>query len=221
VNFYAPTFILYELSSPFLNIHWFCDKLNMTGSTLQFVNGIVLLFTFFSCRLCWGTYNSIRVFNDVWRAYIAGTVIQNDPETGKLSSTTTLGNGGFKHDVLQFADGQSVPLWLAAAYLISNLTLNGLNWFWFGKMIETLRKRFDPPLGTRQPEEKAAPVSKPVREDEKVLIEGTSVATPPAVEADEPDFLREGVSAVPVTMEKSGGGKHLEVRSRTSTRRKG
>jgi hypothetical protein len=69
VNFYAPTFILYELSSPFLNIHWFCDKLNMTGSTLQFVNGIVLLFTFFSCRLCWGTYNSIRVFNDVWRGH--------------------------------------------------------------------------------------------------------------------------------------------------------
>ena len=41
----------------------------MTGSTIQFLNGIVLLLTFFSCRLVWGTYNSIVVFADVWRAY--------------------------------------------------------------------------------------------------------------------------------------------------------
>ncbi|KAK3080578.1 hypothetical protein LTS18_000118, partial [Coniosporium uncinatum] len=61
VNYYAPTFILYELSSPFLNIHWFCDKLHLTGSTIQLLNGVVLLATFFGCRLCWGTFNSLRV----------------------------------------------------------------------------------------------------------------------------------------------------------------
>jgi hypothetical protein len=221
VNFYAPTFILYELSSPFLNIHWFCDKLNRTGSTLQFVNGIILLVTFFSCRLCWGTYNSIRVFADVYRAYTAGAVTLTDPEVGKLSSTTTIGNAGFKHDILRFADGQTVPLWLAAAYLASNLTLNGLNWFWFSKMIETLRKRFDPPLGTRRPEVKEP---MPVPEDEKVLIEGTHVATPAAVMADDVDYLRAGTS--PVTVDRNSSGTHLEVkasevRSRTSTRRRG
>ena len=43
VNYYAPTFILYELSSPFLNIHWFCDKLNMTGSKIQLYNGFINL----------------------------------------------------------------------------------------------------------------------------------------------------------------------------------
>ncbi|KAH7083403.1 TLC domain-containing protein [Paraphoma chrysanthemicola] len=223
VNFYAPTFILYELSSPFLNIHWFCDKLNMTGSTLQFVNGVFLLFTFFSCRLCWGTYNSFLVFADILRAYKAGAVTVSDPEFGKLSNNTTLGNAGFKHDVLQFAEGQTVPLWLAGAYLASNLILNGLNWFWFGKMIETLRKRFDPPLGTRRPE-----VNEPsaVPEDEKVLIEGIHVGTPAATEAEVEDYLRASTGAIPVSLEKTKSGTHLEVtasevRSRTSTRRRG
>jgi len=44
---------------------------------------------------------------------------------------------------------EDVPFWLAASYLASNITLNGLNWYWFGKMIEAIRKRFDPPFGTR------------------------------------------------------------------------
>jgi hypothetical protein len=221
VNYYASSFILYELSSPFLNIHWFCDKLNMTGSTLQFVNGIVLLFAFFSCRLCWGTYQSIRVFGDVYRALIAGPVVLTDPTSGKLNNNTVVGNAGFKHDILQFAEGQTIPLWLAATYLASNMILNGLNWFWFGKMIETLRSRFDPPLGTRQPDVKK---SKLVPDNEKVLVEGTHVATP-GVEVVE-DYLRAESSNVPVKLEKNKSGTHLEasvseVRSRTSTKRKG
>ena len=193
VNFYAPTFILYELSSPFLNIHWFCDKLNMTGSTVQFVNGIFLLFTFFSCRLVWGTYNSIKVFYDVYIAYTAGAVSLSSPQSGKLNNSTVVGNAAFKNDVLRFADGQSVPLWLAFAYLASNLTLNGLNWFWFGKMIETLRKRFDPPLGTRRPEVKEP---EKIDEKDKVLIEGIHVATPAAVDLDAADYLRDRKSVV-------------------------
>ena len=48
----------------------------------------------------------------------------------------------------------AVPLWMAAAYAASNITLNSLNWYWFGKMIETIRKRFPPPLGTMKVEKK-------------------------------------------------------------------
>lgn len=220
VNFYATNFILYELSSPFLNIHWFCDKLNMTGGTIQFVNGIVLLFTFFSCRIIWGTYQSFRVFADIYAAYTAGAVTLSDPEFGKLNNSTIVGNAGYKHDILQFAEGQTVPLWLAGAYLASNLTLNGLNWFWFGKMIETLRKRFDPPLGTRRPEVKEPEA---ISENEKVLIEGIHVSTPAAFDEDAKDYLDVGTE--PVKVEKNSTGTHLEVkqnevRSRTGTRRK-
>ncbi|KAI8935262.1 hypothetical protein NX059_007851 [Plenodomus lindquistii] len=223
VNNYACTFILYELSSPFLNIHWFCDKLNMTGTTLQLVNGIVLLFTFFSCRLVWGSYQSVRVFGDVYRAYYAGPVSLSDPQFGKLNNSTVVGNAGFKNDVLRFAEGQTVPLWLAGAYLAANIVLNSLNWFWFAKMIQTLRSRFEPPLGTK----KATPVGEKVieiPENEKVLIEGTHVSTPAAREDDAKDYVNAAANGV--VTEKSRGGTHLEVkqsevRSRTSTKRRG
>ena len=38
--------------------------------------------------------------------------------------------------------GLPVPPWLAIAYVVSNTTLSALNFYWFGRMIETLMKRF-------------------------------------------------------------------------------
>ncbi|KAJ8114514.1 hypothetical protein OPT61_g3625 [Boeremia exigua] len=67
-NYYGLSFILYELSTPFLNIHWFCDKLGYTGSKLQLYNGIALLFTFFACRVVWGTYQSTMIYSDIYKA---------------------------------------------------------------------------------------------------------------------------------------------------------
>lgn len=225
MNFYAPTFILYELSSPFLNIHWFCDKLSLTGSTLQLINGIFLLLTFMSCRLIWGTYQSIRVFGDIWTAYHAGPVTFLDPTIKSFDNATAIDAGTTERTaILQFADGQTVPLWLAFAYLASNLVLNGLNWFWFTKMIETLRKRFDPPLGTRRAEK---PKHIDIPENEKVLIEGIDVATP-GVEADGKVLVPEhyGINGDGEVVKVETKTTHLEVegrevRSRNSTRRRG
>ena len=134
VNYYGPTFILYELSSPFLNFHWFFDKINMTGSRAQLYNGILLLVTFFLCRLVWGTYQSVRVYQDVWAALQA-------PGPGKAP---VLGAADPTSEIMRFAGDQHVPVWLAITYLGSNLVLNTLNFYWFGKMIETVRKRFRP-----------------------------------------------------------------------------
>lgn len=38
---------------------------------------------------------------------------------------------------------KGIPIWLAVTYLSSNVVLNSLNFYWFGKMIETVRKRFE------------------------------------------------------------------------------
>ncbi|KAK5088742.1 hypothetical protein LTR05_002963 [Lithohypha guttulata] len=157
-NYYGPVFILYELSSPFLNVHWFCDKLNMTGSKLQWYNGMVLLFTFFSCRLVWGTYQSIRVYYDVWQILKIDTTAAFR-QGHDLSSTTGKSIFNTRDGQLCMGDSQcvraqsevmkfvnlatSVPYWLIAVYLVSNVTLNALNWYWFGKMIETVMKRFE------------------------------------------------------------------------------
>ncbi|KAI9807140.1 MAG: hypothetical protein M1825_005858 [Sarcosagium campestre] len=158
VNYYGPTFILYELSSPFLNFHWFFDKLNMTGSRAQLYNGIVLLVSFFFCRLLWGTYQSLRVYQDVWAALqspgpVGSLVGVTDAASDPLSSSQSPATDAvLKHAfdptntaVMRFAGPQTVPFWLATTYLASNVVLNTLNFYWFGKMIEAVRKRFRGP----------------------------------------------------------------------------
>ena len=47
-------------------------------------------------------------------------------------------------------------MWLAITYLTSNVVLNSLNFYWFGKMIETVRKRFKPDAGKQGADEKDA-----------------------------------------------------------------
>ncbi|KAF8455283.1 TLC domain-containing protein [Kalaharituber pfeilii] len=143
VNYYGPIFVLFELSSPLLNFHWFFDKLHMTGSRYQLYNGIALISTFFLCRIVWGPIQSYRVFRDVWDAY------NNPPMTRQ--------------------EGIPVPGWLGIAYLGSNGLLNCLNYYWFGRMIDTVRKRFE-----KKPGEKV--------EVEKVVVEGTEVEVPPVEE---------------------------------------
>lgn len=57
-------------------------------------------------------------------------------------------------EVWTFAAVKAVPMSLAVIYLASNVVLTSLNIYWFGKMIETVRKRFPAPLGTMRPEPK-------------------------------------------------------------------
>lgn len=140
MNFYAPVFILYELSTPFLNVHWFCDKLNLTGSKIQLYNGIALLVTFASCRLIYGSFQSILVYMDMWRAVQAG------PDAGYIAAAHTNSTMADPNiNMMAFAkDSEPIPIWLASIYVASNVVLNTLNWHWFFKMIAAVRKRFEP-----------------------------------------------------------------------------
>ena len=191
VNFYGCTFILYELSTPFLNFHWFFDKLDMTGSRAQLYNGIVLLVMFFSCRLVWGTYQSVRVYQDVWAA------IHHKPATASihydaLNNSTLAAHEAaagksaapIHSDIMQFAGEEFVPLWLAFTYLGSNIILNTLNFYWFGKMIETVRKRFQPPKETRRKEKAIATRSTGANGTMRIDIDETEVRRRKAVDED-------------------------------------
>lgn len=68
LNYYGINFVLYELSTPFLNVHWFLDKCVMTGSRFQLINGIALIASFGASRLVWGTYQTVNMYRDVWQA---------------------------------------------------------------------------------------------------------------------------------------------------------
>lgn len=142
-NFYGINFVLYELSNPFLNIHWFLDKFGMTGSWLQLINGLVLIGTFFCCRLVWGAYQTINLIGDAWAAWG-----DHGGKSGKCLDPflEVKANEGRIAVVLsrtrEFCyDEFPVPLLLL--YLVSNTILSCLMVYWFGLMLKALRKRFE------------------------------------------------------------------------------
>ncbi|KAI8956979.1 DUF887-domain-containing protein [Daldinia sp. FL1419] len=152
LNYYSSNFILWELSSPFLNIHWFFDKLGMTGSKAQLYNGLILIAMFFSCRLVWGTYQSVLVARDLWVG------VHSTPPVLKALAPEELLNATlpaqYTNTMRFVSQPDSIPLWLAGVYTASNLTLNSLNFYWFFKMIDAVRKRFDPKEQAVKVEEK-------------------------------------------------------------------
>ena len=113
---------------------------------------------FFSCRLAWGTYQSVHVYQDVWAAmhletavpgYLDVSSIPNQaaplfvPRNGELCLGIESCVAA-QAEVMRFSGPgtAAIPMWLAGTYLISNILLNTLNFFWFGRMIETVTKRF-------------------------------------------------------------------------------
>ncbi|KAJ1903607.1 hypothetical protein IWQ60_012559, partial [Tieghemiomyces parasiticus] len=67
IAMYGPMFMMVELSTPFLNIHWFMDKIGLTGSLAQLVNGVILLGTFFYARILYCPYSVSRLYLDLYR----------------------------------------------------------------------------------------------------------------------------------------------------------
>ena len=137
----------------------------MTGSKPQWYNGIILLASFFSCRLLWGTYQSLRVYQDCWAALHFLETHASSAAAAGLNVT-----GGITHpegipELMNSIDGradlmkyhphqENMPLWLGLTYLGSNVMLNTLNFYWFGKMIETVKKRFRTPKENADAKEK-------------------------------------------------------------------
>ncbi|CAB4252085.1 similar to Saccharomyces cerevisiae YPR114W Putative protein of unknown function [Maudiozyma barnettii] len=60
LQYYAPVFLIFELSNPFLNIRWFALKYlpseNQICSRFQLFNNLIFLVTFFLGRIAWGWY---------------------------------------------------------------------------------------------------------------------------------------------------------------------
>jgi hypothetical protein len=129
--------MLYELSTPLLNIHWFLDKAGMTGSSLQIYNGVALIVTFFAVRLVYGAYMSVQIYSDVWRAvHVNCDIIKgsNFERQDRSISSKLMANC-------------PLPSWLLLIYLGAHVTLNSLNVYWFGAMVRAIKRRAD--FGTR------------------------------------------------------------------------
>jgi hypothetical protein len=115
----------------------------------------LLVTTFFGCRLVWGNWNSYIVFRDQLALHLKGhnNYALRHPTVKSVSPYSIEELLALRNDKIgqlnAFNREQYVPLWIPLVYLLSNLVLNSLNLFWFGKMIQTIRTRFDPPWGTK------------------------------------------------------------------------
>ena len=141
-------FLLWELSTPFLNIHWFLDKLGKTGSKWQLINAVLLLSAYVGARLTFGVYNSFSFFKFV----VAPPKAHHPP----------------------------IPGHLKAFYMVGNVILNSLNFFWFRAMVRAVQKRF-----TVKPEGKGEKV------DAKKVIRGEQGVKVGVQGKDDEEFWRE------------------------------
>lgn len=99
-----------------MNVHWCLDKLGKTGSTLQYINGIILLSTFFGVRICYG-----------W--YMVRLVVNRLNESTLISVYTDLQSYGFMHTLWEVKD--QVPKVFTYTLFAGNIILNSLNLFWY------------------------------------------------------------------------------------------
>lgn len=65
---WVPAFLLFELSTPFVNINWFASRLppGTVSDRVVAVNGVLLLVTFFLVRIVWGIYAVCLLAYDMW-----------------------------------------------------------------------------------------------------------------------------------------------------------
>ncbi|EJT41597.1 TDA4-like protein [Saccharomyces kudriavzevii IFO 1802] len=64
-------FLIYEASTPFVNINWFIMQCNAKSKNciplwFNVVNGLLLMTVFFVVRICWGTIASALLFKQMW-----------------------------------------------------------------------------------------------------------------------------------------------------------
>ena len=96
----------------------FLAKTNQTGSLLQTINGILLLTTFFVARLCYGGWMVIKIF-----------LTKRSPSNSTNDHAFPCLQSIRFFYTLQEVQAE-VPTILKVVFILGNLTLQGLNWFW-------------------------------------------------------------------------------------------
>lgn len=83
--FYGYRFLVFEVSTIFVDLHWILEKLGFIQTPLQLVNDLLALVGYLVVRFGFGFYNSFLVLKDLWiggRAqfsvrFICGAILLN------------------------------------------------------------------------------------------------------------------------------------------------
>lgn len=104
IQYYAPAFLLFELSNPFLNFRWFGIKFmpqlsaeNQSTSAavcnvIQLLNNVMLICIFFGARIAWGWLKIYELAFDFYK-------VRNDPRF-LFTESLVIVSGNFILDVL-------------------------------------------------------------------------------------------------------------------------
>lgn len=68
IQYYSAIFLLFEISTPFLDIRWVGLKYNVLSESVKLINNIILILIFFFIRICWGWYQVGRLGFDLYIA---------------------------------------------------------------------------------------------------------------------------------------------------------
>jgi len=104
LHYFAAAFILWEMSTPFVQLRWFLYEMGMKNTRVYVANGIMMMAAFFLSRLVMGAYFS----------YVFWGATQAELENPRP--------GGFPAPGVHF-------------FRVANVCLQGLNCFWFYKML--------------------------------------------------------------------------------------
>lgn len=103
-------FLIFEASTPFVNINWYISQLSRTSSKpvvpawFNVLNGILLIGVFFLVRIVWGFTAILLLLREMWKVW------------------------------------DQVPQWLLLSIIGINILLDSLNVFWLSKMIKIAKK---------------------------------------------------------------------------------
>jgi hypothetical protein len=103
-------FLLWELSTPFMHLRWVLYKIGKGDTQLYQYNALAGMAIFFLCRVVWGNALSVLFWVQSYQA-------------------------------LQTPKGQA-ELWMPQIwfYRLCTVVMNGLNAWWFSKMVKLLRE---------------------------------------------------------------------------------
>jgi hypothetical protein len=109
--YYGMAFLIWELSTPFLNLRWILIQYEQVTSPLFHFSEAAFAITFFVARILWGLYISLYCWSDMIKMF----------------------NQGRTHGISDW-------IYLPIFTLLLNIVMNGLNIVWFMNIVKKLRR---------------------------------------------------------------------------------
>ena len=150
-NYYFTRYLLVELITVFWILEPLFEKVDMGKSRAQLCNSVILLVSFFICRILWGPYLLICFYRDVWATINYSAFHHNIKSFNStifgisdIENVSTIVPSHDDSDIMIFAGPEHVPVWIALTIASSVTIINILSFYWFGRILRSVRNRYDP-----------------------------------------------------------------------------